>query len=605
MSDSVQVAHDRAQRPLRRIAAAMSTQRKRLSGAALLGFVASASAVALLATSGWLISFAAEMPPVLALGVAAVLVRAFALSRSVFRYAERLLGHDSAFRALTTLRVAIYQRLELLAPVGLARFSRGDLLARLVADIDTAMDLPLRVILPWAQAVLVSLATVAFVLWLDIGAGIAIAMALAIGVLVVPALIAAIARRAQARLAPLRGELSSGVVTALFASPDLLAYGATGQALTRIDSVDAQLMQVARRESAGLGVGAGIGVLMQGAAVVVALALTMPAITSGQLAPVWLAVVALVPLAAYDLVTTLPASAMALQRVRASSKRITEVLDAPLPVSDPVHPSGAALAPYGVRCTQLKARWREDGPFTLRSIDITIEPGERVAIVGPSGAGKSTLAAVLLKFLQYEGTATVGGREIADLAGDDLRAHVTMLTQDAHIFDTTIAANLRLGRAQATDNELTSVLERVKLESWLQSQPHGLHTELGSRGATMSGGERQRLALARLLLADRPVMVLDEPTEHLDPLTADALTTDLLRVTEGISTLLITHRLRGLDHVDRIHVLVAGEISATGSHDELIAQGGWYAEQWQRESDHLNLAGLMSSIPPGTAISRR
>ena len=211
MSDSVQVAHDRAQRPLRRIAAAMSTQRKRLSGAALLGFVASASAVALLATSGWLISFAAEMPPVLALGVAAVLVRAFALSRSVFRYAERLLGHDSAFRALTTLRVAIYQRLELLAPVGLARFSRGDLLARLVADIDTAMDLPLRVILPWAQAVLVSLATVAFVLWLDIGAGIAIAMALAIGVLVVPALIAAIARRAQARLGP-RVKPSRGLI---------------------------------------------------------------------------------------------------------------------------------------------------------------------------------------------------------------------------------------------------------------------------------------------------------------------------------------------------------------------------------------------------------
>jgi ABC-type multidrug transport system fused ATPase/permease subunit len=227
-----------------------------------------------------------------------------------------------------------------------------------------------------------------------------------------------------------------------------------------------------------------------------------------------------------------------------------------------------------------------------------------VAIVGPSGAGKSTLAAVLLKFLQYQGSATVGGREIADLDGDDLRAHITMLTQDAHIFDTTIAANLRLGRAQATDNELTSVLERVKLESWLQSQPHGLHTELGSRGITMSGGERQRLALARLLLADRPVVVLDEPTEHLDPLTADALTTDLLRVTEGISTLLITHRLRGLDHVDRIHVLVAGEVSATGSHDELIAQGGWYADQWQRENDHLNLTDLMSSIPAGTAINR-
>ena len=591
--------------PVRRMNQAMAAQRRRLTGAALLGFVAAASAVALIGTSGWLISFAAEMPPVLALGVAAVLVRAFALSRSVFRYAERIVGHDAAFRGLTGLRVAIYQRLERLAPVGLVRFSRGDLLARLVADIDTAMDLPLRVILPWAQAALVSVATVAFMLWLDVGAGVATAIALTAGLLVVPWLVARIAARAQARLAPLRGEVSASVVTALTAGPDLLAYGATGQSLTRVDGLDAQLTAVAKRESASLGLGAGIGIVLQGAAVVAALALTMPAVTSGRLAPVWLAVVALVPLAAYDLVTTLPASAIALQRVRASATRVVEVIDAPEPVAEPLHGSGPPLPPYSVQVRDLVARWRPDLPPTLRGVSLTLEPGQRIAVVGPSGAGKSTLASVLLKFLPYEGVFTIGSREVADLSGDDLRAHITMLTQSAHVFDTSIAENLRLGKADASDDELIAVLQRVRLDDWWAAQPHGLLTELGPQGVSMSGGERQRLALARLLLANRPVMVLDEPTEHLDPHTADALTDDLLRVTEGHSTLLITHRLRGLENVDRIHVLIAGEMAASGTHEQLLADGGWYAERWRQEREQMDVAALMATIAPGTALARR
>lgn len=582
----------------------MDKQRKRLFAAALLGFIASASAVALLGTSGWLISYAAEMPPVLALGVAAVMVRALALTRSVFRYAERIVGHDAAFRGLTSLRVAIYERLERLAPVGLTRYSRGDLLARLVADIDTAMDLPLRVVLPWAQAALVSVATVAFLMWLNIGAGIGTAIALAMGLLVVPWLVARIAARAQARLAPLRGQVSGTVVTALSAGPDLLAYGATGQSLTRVDGLDRELTAVARRESAGLGLGAGIGVVLQGAAVVAALALTMPAVSSGQLAPVWLAVVALVPLAAYDLVTTLPASALALQRVRASAARVNEVIETPEPIVEPVHPSGPPLPPYAVHAQGLIARWAPDAPDILRGVTLSLRPVERIAVVGPSGAGKSTLAAVLLKFLPYTGSVTVGGREVSDLSGDDLRRHITMLTQDAHVFDTSISANLRLGNAEATDEELMAVLQRVRLDDWLAAQPHGLATELGPQGVTMSGGERQRLALARLLLADRPVLVLDEPTEHLDPQTADALTDDLLRVTQGQSTLLITHRLRGLEHVDRVHVMVAGEIAASGTHAELLAAGGWYASRWAAERDQYDLAALMATIAPGTARAR-
>jgi thiol reductant ABC exporter CydC subunit len=587
-----------------RMWSAMRAERRRLLLAGFLGFLASASAVALLGTSGWLISFAAEMPPVLALGVAAVLVRTFALTRSVFRYVERLVGHDAAFRGLTRLREDVYARLERLAPVGLSRFTRGDLLSRLVADVDTALDLPLRVVLPWAQAVAVSVGTVGFLLWLNPASGLATAIALALGLIVVPWLVARLAARAEERLAPLRGEVSSTVVSSIAGASDLLAFGATGSALKRVRAVDEELTSVARRESASLGFSAGLGIALQGAAVVAALALAMPAVTSGQLAPVWLAVVALVPLAAYDLLSTLPASALALQRVRASAARVVEVMDSPLPVADPQYPLGPPTAPYALALRGLQARWSPHAPLTLHGIDCAVAPGERIAIVGPSGAGKSTLAAVLLGFLSYDGSVVIGGRDIREVDGDDLRTCITLLTQEAHIFDTTIEANLRLGNSHSDHDQLRAVLDRVGLTTWLDQQPQGLDTLVGSGGVTMSGGERQRLALARLLLAHRPVMVFDEPTEHLDPATADALTDVLLEVTEGRSTVLITHRLRDLDRLDRIVVLISGEVVASGTHAELLAEDGWYADRWRAETEQADLAALTASIPAGTAIRR-
>ena len=590
--------------PVRQLWEAMRPQRALLVGAALLGFVAAASSVALFGTSGWLISYAAEMPPVLALSVAAVMVRAFALSRSVFRYLERLVGHDAAFRGLTGLRVRVYERLEQLAPVGLARFRRGDLLSRLVADVDAALDLPLRVVLPWAQAVLVSLATVAFLALLVPGSGAVLAVALLLGLTVIPWLVARIAARAEARIAPIRGALSGSVVASLEGSADLLAFGATGAALADIARRDAELTSVARREASGLGLGAGIGVLVQGLAVVGCLALAIPAATEGRIAPVWLAVAALLPLAAYDVVAGLPASAIAFQRVKSSARRVAEVLDEPLPVVDPAQPEPAPFGPLVVDCDGLKARWVPQGPWTLCDVSLRVGDRERVAVVGPSGAGKSTLAAILLKFLSYDGFARLGDREIAALDGDVVRGDVGMLAQDSHIFDTSVRDNLRLGRADATDEELRSVIQRVSLTAWLDGLPRGLDTEVGPRGSVMSGGERQRLALARLLLADRRILVLDEPTEHLDPQTADALSDDLLDVTRDRTTILITHRLRGLQQVDRIVVLADGRVVAQGTHEELLAQGGWYADRWGQEAEQGDLALVASRIPAGTAYAR-
>ncbi len=581
---------------------AMGTQRWRLAAAALFGVIAAASTVALLGTSGWLISYAAELPPVLSLSVAAVMVRSFALSRSVFRYLERLVGHDAAFRGLTDLRVTIYERLERLSPVGLLRFGRGDLLARLVADVDAALDLPLRVVLPWVQAALVSAATVAFLSWLVPGAGLALGIVLVIGLVVVPWIVARIAARTERRLAPTRGALSASVVSSLDGAADLLAFGAVDAALSDIGRCDTELTAVAKRESAGLGLGIGLSTALQGIAVVACLVAAIPAVVDGRIAPAWLAVAALLPLAAYDIVATLPTSALAYQRVRGSAERLNEVLSAPDPVHDPREAEPVPRPPLPLRCRGLQAAWTDEP--VLRGIDLDLGAGERVAVVGPSGAGKSTLAMVLLRFLDYSGCVELSGTDLRALDGDSVREEVGLLTQDAHIFDTTVRENLHLGAPRATDDELRAVLARVGLAGWLTRLPRGLDTDLGPHGAAISGGERQRLALARLLLAERRLLVLDEPTEHLDPQAADALTDDLLAVTAGRSTLLITHRLRGLDRVDRVVVLIAGQVRAVGTHAQLVAQGGWYAERWHAEQERGDLATLIEGIPAGTALVR-
>ena len=593
---------------------AMGTQRWRLAAAALFGVIAAASTVALLGTSGWLISYAAELPPVLSLSVAAVMVRSFALSRSVFRYLERLVGHDAAFRGLTDLRVTIYERLERLSPVGLLRFGRGDLLARLVADVDAALDLPLRVVLPWVQAALVSAATVAFLAWLVPGAGLALGVVLVIGLIVVPWIVARIAARTERRLAPTRGALSASVVSSLDGAADLLAFGAVDAALADIGQRDTELTVVAKRESAGLGLGVGLSTALQGLAVVACLVAAIPAVVDGRIGPAWLAVAALLPLAAYDIVATLPTSALAYQRVRGSAERLNEVVNAPDPVHDPRTAEPLPRPPLPLRCRGLEASWpggsaepplsgRTDEPV-LRGVDLDLGAGERIAVVGPSGAGKSTLAMVLLRFLDYSGSVELSGTELRALDGDAVREEVGLLTQDAHIFDTTVRENLHLGEPRATDDELRAVLARVGLAGWLTHLPRGLDTDLGPHGAAISGGERQRLALARLLLAERRLLVLDEPTEHLDPQAADALTDDLLTVTAGRSTLLITHRLHGLDRVDRVVVLIAGQVRAVGTHAELVAQGGWYAERWLAEQERGDLAALIEDIPAGTALVR-
>ncbi|MGC9668962.1 thiol reductant ABC exporter subunit CydC [Planosporangium sp. 12N6] len=553
----------------------------RLLLAALYGVLAAGSAIGLTATSAWLISRAAQHPPVLYLTVAIVAVRTFGIARGVFRYLERLSGHDAAFRVLTRLRVRAYQRLERLAPASLPLLRAGDLVSRFVADVDAALDVLVRVVLPYLVAALVGALTIGFVATLLPSAAVVLTAGLLVVAIGVPLVQQAAARRADRGTAHLRGELSAATVDLLHGLPDLIAYGATERRLAALAATDSRLRRAASRSATGVGLGAGLLSLATGGCVWASLALGAHAVPAGALDSVLLAVVVLTPLAVFDTVSGLPAAAAQLATARAALTRVFDLLDQPDPVAEPTAPAPLPQPPYRLEATGLGARW-PGGPEVLHEVSLALPPGRRVAVVGPSGSGKSTLAAVLVRFLDPSaGTVTLDGVDTRDLAGDDLRTVVGLLTDDARLFDTTIADNLRIGAPDADEARMRPALAEARLLDWVDSLPKGLDTMVGEQGSRLSGGQRRRLALARALLADFPILIMDEPTEHLDEMTADALTADLLAATRGRTTVLITHRLTGLAEVDEIVVLDGGRVVQRGSHDALVAVDGPYRRMWR------------------------
>jgi thiol reductant ABC exporter CydC subunit len=556
----------------------------RLTIATLFGIGAASAAVGLAATSAWLITRASERPSIAVLALAITAVRFFGISRGLFRYLERLVGHDAAFRVLADVRIAVYRRLERLAPAGLPAFRSGDLLARLVDDVDTMQDLLLRVIPPYVVAILVGSATVGLIGWVFPAAGFVLLIALLLAGIVVPSLSLALSRRSQAREAVARGELATATVDLLQGAPDLIAFGAAETQIDRMATADAELTRAAAAAARTAGIGSALTALLSGLAVWGALLVGIPAVADGQITGVALAVAVLTPLAAFEVVVGLPFAAQALERVRQSAARVFAVLDAPDPVVEPTDPLPLPAPPYPIRLRGVSARHLPGGPLALDSVDLDIRPGGRVAVVGASGAGKSTLAAILLRFVDSEsGIVTLSGVPLPDIDGDEVRRVIGVAAQDAHVFDTTLRENLRLARPGATEHEQRAALAAARLHDWVDGLSDGLDTEVGEHGKRLSGGQRQRLGVARALLADFPVLVLDEPAEHLDTTAADALTADLLAATAGRSTLIIAHRLEALRTVDEILVLDRGRVVERGTHAELVAAEGAYSRLWERE----------------------
>jgi ATP-binding cassette, subfamily C, bacterial CydC len=567
---------------LLRLALGTRSMRGRLLLAVLVGAAGCGCGVALLAVSGFLLARASTHPNIVAISMAVVAVRALSVGRGLFRYLERLCSHDVAFRVLADVQVAIYRRLERLAPAGLAAFRSGDLLTRLISDVDATQDLFIRGITPPLAAALAGAgATTAVLLILAPAGGVLAVGLLAAGVLV-PLVTAASARRAARRAAPARGELGAAVTDLLSGAAELHAFGAIEAGLGRVRAADAELTRLARRSASASGLGTGLGAATAGLTLWGVLLLGVAATGAGSLGRVPLAVITLTALAAFEVVTALPAAALALGQSRAAADRIASVLDAPDPVRYPDPPFPPPGRPVEVSIRGGTVRYSPDEPPAVRDIDLDLGPGRRVALVGATGAGKSTLAAVLFRFVDLSsGTARLNGRDLAGYDPDDVRAVISGCAQDPHIFDATIRDNLRLARPQASDAELAQAASDARLLDWITSLPRGWDTPAGAHGAALSGGQRQRLALARALLANPALLILDEPTAHLDPANRHALTADLLAATAGRATLLITHELDGLDQVDEIVVLDHGRVAERGTHAELVRSGGAYHRLWQ------------------------
>ncbi len=545
---------------LRLLAGAARPAAPRLALAVAAGIAAAGAGVGLMATSAWLISRAAAHPPVLHLMVAIVAVRAFGLSRGVFRYTERLAGHDAALRVLAALRVRYYARLARLAPAGLHGHRRGDLVERLVRDVDAALDVLVRVIVPYAVALGVAVGSVALVGTLLPAAGTALAVALAVVAVGVPMAQAAATRRSDGRLAPLRGDLAAETVEVLHGLADLTAYGAVGERLARLSRLDHRLREATTRSSGTAGIGAAVTTLAAGGCVLVGLAAGAVAVRAGTMPGELLAVVVLTPIAVFDAVAGLPVAAQRLGAARAALTRVAALLAAADPTPEPAvaaqQPGGRpnlAPPPGGAA--------RVPGRPALHGIDLELRPGRRVALVGPSGSGKSTVAALLVRFLDpTAGSVTVDGVDLRSLPSELVRELVVLCDDEAYLFDSTIGANLRIGRPDATAAQLREALAAARLLDWVETLPDGLDTPVGEHGVRLSGGQRRRLALARALIADPAVLVLDEPTEHLDDAMAEAVIGDLLTATAGRTTLLITHHTGGLSSVDEIVTLNDGRV---------------------------------------------
>ncbi|GHF12167.1 ABC transporter [Streptomyces werraensis] len=573
-------------RVLARVRALSGARRGRITLALLLGTLALGSAVGLMATSGWLISRASQQPPVLYLMMAVTATRAFGIGRAVFRYAERLVSHDAVLRMLADTRVAVYRRLERLAPAGLRGTRRGDLLTRLVSDVDALQDYWLRWLLPAGAALAVSALSVGFTAWLLPEAGAVLAAGLLLAGAVVPLLTAAVARRTERRLAPARGDLATRVTDLLSGTAELTVAGALPARSEGTRRADGALTRIASRSAAVTGLGDGLTALISGLTVAAAALVGVQGVASGRLDGVALAVVVLTPLAAFEAVLGMPLAVRYRQRVRRSAERVYEVLDAQPPVREPETPRRAPASPFPLALRGLTARHPGQDRDALAGLDLTLERGRRVAVVGPSGSGKTTLAQVLLRFLDTgAGAYTLAGVDARALDGDDVRRMVGLCAQDAHLFNSSVRENLLLARKNATEGDLRDALRRARLLDWVDGLPDGLDTLVGEHGARLSGGQRQRLALARALLADFPVLVLDEPAEHLDLPAADALTADLLAATEGRATVLVTHRLAGLEVVDEVIVLDAGRVVQRGPYEELRVVDGPLRDMALREEE--------------------
>ena len=543
------------------------------------GAASVASSIGLLTVSAYLISFAALQPPILDLTLAIVGVRFFGIARAVLRYLERLVSHDLSLHLLADLRSRIARALHRLGPAGVSSFRAGDLVGRVLDDVDEIQHVFVRVIAPPLIAMVVAILTLVLALvWLPIAA-VTILVPLLIAGLLVPWITERAGRATGRAVAGERGLLIGRTVEVIEGAQAIVALGEERRLLASANEAAEGVAQAERRTAWLHGFGDAMILMLIGVALVGTLWVAAIAAQAGSLDGVMVAVLAMLAITPFEAVAPLPSAFERLGRSLGAADRLFEIIEAESPTSPPDKPQSIPPAPVlnvdGAVVTV------EGGVRILGPIDLTVQPGSRIGVIGETGAGKTTLAHILCRFRDPDaGSVTLGGVDLRDADPDQLRATIGYEDDRSFLFRGTVVGNVRIGDTEATDTDVQAVLERVGLGSWLDGVPDGLNQEVGEGGESVSGGQRRRLALARALLADFPILVLDEPISGLDPVTAEAVMDDLLDAASDRALVLITHRPVGLDRMDEIIVMEDGMIQARGTHDELLESSARYRGMW-------------------------
>ncbi|MCX6066724.1 MAG: thiol reductant ABC exporter subunit CydC [Chloroflexi bacterium] len=563
--------------------------------ATVLGALTIGASISLMSTSAYLISVAALHPGMDAISVAVVGVRFFGISRGVFRYLERLTAHSLTFRVLAKLRVWFYQAIEPLAPARLMSSRSGDLLNRVMADVETLDNLYVRVLAPPLVAIVVLLGMSVFMSSFAPLLGLVLTIfLLAIG-LGLTTLTLTVNQKPGRSLTDERGRLRADLVDAVQGLPDLVAFGQEKAYLTKIRATGGRFSSAQTRMARLSGLQSGLNSLLTGLGVWCLLVLAIPLVTSGAVKGVHLAVIILGAMASFEAVQNLPQAAQLLESNLQSARRLFEIADAEPAVKPPAEPlprpSGA-----GLRVRNLTFAY-EAAPQTnvLAGINFDLPTGKKLAIVGPSGAGKTTIANLLMRFWEFSsGEILLDGQDLRRYTPVDARRMFSLVSQGTYLFNASLRENLLLAHPWASPEEIEIACRQAELHEFVTGLPKGYETLVGERGLQFSGGERQRVAIARALLKDAPLFIFDEPTANLDPGTERRLLKTLQRVTQDKSVLWITHRLIGLEAMDEILVMDQGRIVERGTHAGLLAQDGLYKKLWDLQNRALILREIKS-----------
>lgn len=561
----------------------LSRHWKWMVAGSLFGLIATTATVGLLALSGWFLSAAAfaglstTAAQTFNYFFPSIGVRIFAISRTLARYAERVVSHDATFRILESLRIWFYERIEPLAPARLMRYRSGDILNRVLADIDALDNLYLRVLSPTLVAGLLVAGLTVFLSLFDPLIALTTLGWLVVAGFGLSAAAGIAGAAAGRRLSHLMTQLRIQIVEGLQGLPELLVFNRRRDFLGQMDRDNHNLLDVQRRMSHIRGVSfAGI-TLTSGLAVLSALYQGAALVSSGVLHGAHLAMIALTVLAAFDALMPLPSAYQYLGRTREAARELLEVVDCEPPVTFPEN-SLVVLRGFDVRFDRVSFRYTDNAAEAVHDIRFHLPAGQRCAVLGPTGAGKSTLAHLMVRFWDAQsGSVRIGGKDIRGLSESDLRQSVSLVSQQAHMFNASVRDNLLIARPGATEPELWQALAAVRLADFVKSLPQSIDTWIGESGRLVSGGQARRLALARAILRDAPIWVLDEPTEGLDRAAERHIMETLFDVTSGRTVLFITHRLVGLDRLERILLMENGRIVEQGTPAELMQGRTRYA----------------------------